>query len=148
MSSRPDDCRTLTQYLIGRAPSAYVAECYLRMLPSAAIPTSRLIDRALLGAARLGGLPCRMADGYARWFRPTGDLRRRLTLLLAILETAPDTHDTVNDAALGSRGWIIAVLLGTLAMSAIAIGLGVIVFGPIHLVSGGDAPRTASRSSN
>lgn len=148
MSSRPDDCRTLTQYLIGRDPSAYVAECYRRSLPSAATPSHRLIDRALLGAARLGGLPCRMADGYARWFRPTGDLRRRLTLLLAILETAPDTHGSINDAALGSRSRIIVALLGTLALSAIAIGLGVIVFGPIHLVSGVGAPPTPSRSSS
>jgi hypothetical protein len=141
------ECRTFCRYLIGRAPSEYLVGWYQRGIESASgWPTGAPpIDRALLAAARLGGPVLRAADGYARLFRSTGSLRRRLTLLAAILENAPDTHLVIHRGTEGSRGRIVVGLLGSLAASGILTAIGLAGFGLVHLVTGPFGPRQSSR---
>jgi hypothetical protein len=139
------ECRALVRYLVGQDPPAYVVDRYRAARGSAAPAGERLapIDRALLGATRLGSTLARLADGYARVARPTGPLRRRLTLAVAILECAPPSHLRLNAAAVGSRP-ALALRLGTaLVASGLALVLGVAGFGLIHLLTapfGGGAP--------
>jgi hypothetical protein len=129
------ECAALVRYLAGHPPSAYLIECYRRALPLARSPEPSPVDGWLLRAARLGRWPARMADGYARFVRPTGDYRRRLTLALALLENAPDTHAATNDAATGTPLGIGLGVVAAAAASLVAIGLGFVVFGPLHLVA-------------
>jgi len=140
------ECRTFCRYLIGTAPSEYVAGWYHRGLQSASgSPAAEPpIDRALLAAGRLGGPLLRAADGYARLFRPTGSLRRRLTLLAAILESAPDTHLAIHRGREGSRGRIVLGLLGSLAASGILTTIGLAGFGLVHLITGPFGSREAA----
>jgi len=135
------ECEALTRYLVGSAPSAYVLQSYRRLRPTAAIAEAP-IDRALDRAVRLGPTTARMADAYARRFRPTGSLRRRLTLLLAILENAPDTWERVGAGTAAGPLAAGARIAGTLLASGIALVAGILVFGPIALASGGSANRT------
>lgn len=129
------ECRSLVRYLAGRDPTAYVVRCYQRSVGALAGQPMATIDRVLLAAARLGSLPARAADGYARWFRPTGGYRRRVTLALAILENTPDLHREMNDTIEGTPVTVLARLAVRLAGSAAAIALGIVLFGPVHVFS-------------
>ena len=61
-----------------------------------------------------------IADTYARFARPYGDLRRRLTLMLALLETHGATHAAYDRAQPSSAAgaWLALAGLGTLWASA------------------------------
>jgi len=137
------ECRAFARYLSGRTPSDEVEAWYRRADPDRVAPTrgAPAIDRALLAAARWGAPWTRMADGYARFVRPVGPLRRRLTLMLAILENAPDTHPALHSADVGRRSVVVARLVGHLAASGVALVSGLVVFGPVHLVLGLAGPR-------
>jgi hypothetical protein len=132
------ECRTFGRYLADAEPTPYATECYLRLLSSADLPdqtSALLIERTLLAFAREGVLPLRIADAYARFFRPRSLLRRRLVLLLAILENSAPTERPLNAGADGSLVTIGAQLALTFVASGLSLVAGVIAFGPIHLVS-------------
>lgn len=127
------ECRSLVRYLTGRDPTPYVVSCYQRSVGALAGEPLGPIDRVLLVAAGLGPLAARVADGYARGFRPTGGYRRRVTLALAILENAPDFHREMNDGVEGTPATVMAKLAWQLAGSAAAMAVGIVLFGPVHL---------------
>jgi hypothetical protein len=138
-----DECRALARYLTGRPPDDYVLTCYRRaadFVPGATDPLQP-IDRVLWRAARASRITARSADAYARWFRPAGPLRRRITLLLAILESAPGTHGWFNTAETGSRLRVSLQPAGVVAASAAMLAIGVAGFGPIHLATAWAGPR-------
>ena len=132
------ECRAYARYLVGQQPTEYVLACYERSWHSAAaIPAGGLplLDRSLLSMARLGSLPARIADGYARVFRPFCSLRRRLILLLAILENSPPSDRPLNSAQTGSGPGIVARMALTLLASSACLVAGIVLLGPLHLVS-------------
>ncbi|MEO8140613.1 MAG: hypothetical protein ABI742_13250 [Gemmatimonadota bacterium] len=141
-----EECRVFTRYLAGREPDEYIRVRYER--GHARIPYLQSggltgVDLALLRVARLNPILARAADGYSRFFRPTGALRQKLVLLYAVLENSPDTHAWFNSGAIGGP----VVLLGGLALHGLASGasllLGIVVIGPLHLAArlGGGAGR-------
>lgn len=88
-----DECRHFSRYLLGREPDSYVLSRYVSLQP-AAVDSSALgpLDALLLDTARSGLLGARIADAFARVFRPRGVLRRKLILLFAILENSREFH--------------------------------------------------------
>lgn len=132
------ECLVFTRYLTGRDPDGYVIEQYVRMQQAvlsneaAALP----VDHALLAWASAGTYRARIADAYARLFRPRGLLRRKLILLFAILENSHAFHRDFTSGGSGSR--TLAVLrIGTSVLTfAAALVLGVLVFAPRQLLSG------------
>ena len=124
------------RYLVSQDPTPYVLSCYQRACSSIAsgAPLS-LIDRGSLALARLGAGPARVADAYARVFRPYGPLRRRLILLLAILENSPPSDRPLNTAREGSRSAIMAGMALTLLGGGGCLLLGIVLLGPVHLAS-------------
>src|SRR5262245_30972246 len=104
------ECRAFTRYLIGQDPDPYVVARYQD--GHAAIPYRRSasrvpIDGALVLFASRGRVRARIADAYARVFRPHGALRQKLTLLLAVLENAPATHRRFTSGGNGLfRAWL------------------------------------------
>jgi len=139
------ECQALCRYLTGRGADEYVASRYAA--GHAAIPyrcglPPDAFDVFLVLSARGGSFRARMADAYARVFRPGGMLRQKLTLLLAILENAPATH---HEFTRGGRGRFRAFLGigGSLAGFALAFLLGMLSLGLIHLMlRGRQAPVT------
>ncbi len=77
---------------------------------------ARPLDRALDRLASWGRPGLALADAFAARFRQRGPLRRRLVLVLALLEVDPHAGD-VLDAPL-SRGPLGAVLRGVGAAAA------------------------------
>jgi hypothetical protein len=94
------------------------------------------VDEALVRFASGGPLRARVADAYARIFRPRGLLRRKLILAFAILESSRGFHE---DFTSGHRGggwstWLVLARVG--AGFALALGLGIVPFGPRQLLGG------------
>ncbi|MEO8622669.1 MAG: hypothetical protein ABI625_16480 [bacterium] len=144
------ECTLFARYLADAEPTSYVTACYLRLHSSADLPdeTSRvLIERALLAFAQEGVLPLRIADAYARFFRPRSLLRRRLVLLLAVLENSAPTERSLNAGASGSLVTIGALLVLTFIASGLSLVAGVIAFGPIHLASALSGGRQSAAGS-
>src|SRR5947209_5491873 len=94
------ECTTFCRHLLGRRPSAYVLAKYqeFHRLPAArAVRPARAVDRALLAAARLHPAAALPADAFARIFRPGCALRKKLVLLLAILESSPQFAEQLDE---------------------------------------------------
>jgi hypothetical protein len=90
-------------------------------------------DHALLRIAAFGRPGLALADAYAARFRRTALLRRKLSLVIALIETGP-SHEaleaTISSSAAG-------FYLRLIARGIVALGVGglaVLVIGPIHIV--------------
>lgn len=135
------ECRALSRYLLGQDPDAYVIAQYAR--GHASIPCRRsrpdAFDGLLVLMACRGAVTARVADAYARFFRPRGALRQKLTLMLAVLENAPLTHARLTR---GGRGVLraLADTVMALAGTAVALGGGIVLLGPLHLLLAGRRP--------
>lgn len=103
-------------------------------------------DRWLRRIAAVHPLLTSLADAYARLVRPYGDLRRRLTLMLALLESHAATHALYDRARPSS----LVVAWVSLGWSAVWWGLrtlvAFIVLAPLHVIASIVAPaqRTSS----
>jgi phytoene dehydrogenase-like protein len=126
------ECRKLTAYLVDVPPSEYVIACYVRAhrTTSAFEPHDRFERVAL----RLAALAPGLADAHARLFAPASALRRKLVLLLAILETSSPSFRRVDDP--GPRGplraWLRLAWIGMAAAGAAVVGSALLL--PVHLV--------------
>jgi len=110
------ECMTFTRYLIGVLPEAYVKEKYAAAQTDAEFTARGRFDTLLMRVARSGLLGAKLTDAYARVFAPRSLLRKKLVLLLAILETCAPSFHLIDDLDSRSR----TVLL--LRMSARAAG--------------------------
>ena len=124
------------RYLAEADPSDYVQRKYRE--GHAAIPYrvkggEDAFDAMLVVVARGGPVRSRIADAYARIFRPHGALRQKLTLLLAILENSPETHRRFTS---GGSGALAAVLGITASLLVFCLSLlaGFLLLGPAHLL--------------
>lgn len=136
------ECRTLFGYVFGGEPAPALVERYLaghRALGARLRAPSDGLDGLLLRAARRGRLLARLADTYARLFRPGALIRRKLSLLVAIVESTPEGASAFDspDAPAGLR------FLGTAAVRALgfalALAASVALFAPAALLAGGRA---------
>jgi hypothetical protein len=79
-------------YLIGKAPTEAAAELYVRAMENFSGTVSRR-DERLLGIVRRRPWLLGLVDAGLCWTDGASDVRRRLYVMLSILETAPEFHD-------------------------------------------------------
>jgi hypothetical protein len=90
----------------------------------------------LLDLASHGPWALRAADGYARFFAPASALRRKLAVLVAILEsTAPS--DGAFMASDEPPAGVIVQLLVTGVGFVLLLGVGIMALAPQHLAARG-----------
>jgi hypothetical protein len=131
------ECRIFTRHLTGRSPTPYVISKYCEAQSLLAAPCEGCIDSWLIPFARLHRLTAGIADSYARFFAPRGELRRKLVLLLAILESAPPFFSDIDRPVPGSRPVQVLGIAGRFAAFACGLTIGVIGFLPLQLVLSG-----------
>ena len=86
-----EECRAFGVYLTGTEPDEYVCEKYRdahRVTDLIGPVAPPAFDRFILRFSRRNRLSTKLADIYTRWFLRRCVLRRKLLLLLAILECA------------------------------------------------------------
>ena len=121
--------------LVGRKPSAYVTERYLGFHRGRDLPRADRFGRVLVAVARVHPIATRMCDAYAARVRPGCELRRKLVLVLALVECAPDTYELVERPGPGGALLGLPRLVGRGLLEVLALVMGVAVLAPVHLVN-------------
>jgi len=132
------ECRVFSRYLAGAEATPYLIEAYARghrHLPAMQAEPD-VLDCWLLGFARRSPWGARLADAYARQTRPTGILRQKLVLQLAVLEVSPSTHAWVNGGDVGPMPVVLARIMLAAGLSVFSLAVAALIFGPIHLLAG------------
>ena len=132
----------LARYLSGAPATEYVLDKYVAFHRT---HPDRLngFDQRLLGLARALPLVLRLGDVYtARWAKGSA-LRRKLVLMLALLEVSPPSFRVFEGPSGGRAGAWLGLGMRT-AVEAACLVLGTMVLGPLHLVSGRQAAEAGS----
>ncbi|MGQ0539517.1 MAG: hypothetical protein ACT4R6_11250 [Gemmatimonadaceae bacterium] len=111
---RPGEAAVMAAYLGTAAPPRDIVQRYESWAAADAAPADSF-DGWLLALGSRHALLTSIADTYARIARPYGALRRRLTLMLALLETHGATHAGYDTAAASGRAaaWLALAAAGT-----------------------------------
>lgn len=143
-----DECRVFARYLTGAAAADYVHEQYLHSFD--VMPPSRLalrdrFDGVLLKLARVHPWLTQGVDIYSRLLRTDSVVRRRLVLLLALLESHGDTVDRLDRPDAGGLAGLV-LGMGLRGLGSLLLLLPVLaVLLPLHLLlrGRGSAARVA-----
>ncbi len=138
------ECGVFTRYLLGCSPQSYVVQKYAEAhCVSAVFSTGNRFDYFLLRVANVHPLLSRMADSYARMFAPASLLRKKLVLLLAILETSAPSCHSIDAVDGGGR----VTLAARMMVRGVGFGLnviaGAIIFLPFHMILAADQRKAA-----
>jgi hypothetical protein len=141
-----DECRLFTRYLVDREPDPYVLGCYVRLQPAALDGTTPVEapDAVLLETGRSGLIRLRLADAYARVFRPRSLLRRKLILTFAILENSAQFHSQFTSGARSSYPAALARLAASIIAFGFALTASLFVVAPPVLLSIWRSRRTGT----
>lgn len=132
------ECVTFTRHLAGVAPAPPVVEAYVRAhAVSPRFAPATAFDPRLVALARRHAVLTRLADAYAVLAAPTSLLRRKLILLLALLETTPPHYRAIDAPLAGGAASTVAALAWRGSVAALVALAGVVVCLPLHLVSRG-----------
>ncbi|MEM7010454.1 MAG: NAD(P)-dependent oxidoreductase [Verrucomicrobiota bacterium] len=130
------ECEVFCRYLIGESPSEYVVEQY-----SAALQTEKFqqqpssaFDFVLGRFALRHPLFTGLADAYSRFLRPAGTLRRKLVLMLAILESTAASEQIDQADGGGLLSFLFQSTIATLGFIGRLIG-GVALFAPLQILT-------------
>lgn len=121
----------MCRHLIGKEPGASVTDAYCRAHDQGDVAPGRVIgtfDRVLVWLARSSFVATALVDAYAAVFARTALLRRKLVLLLAIMESSWPTCESIDSVDSHSRiGLIIGVGLRTLMFAVAALATGIVL---------------------
>lgn len=139
MAPEPDlnrECEWFSEYLIDRRPTDYVLRKYREAHhlghPSAGRPVP-LFDHIVMRLALRHAFMLRLADTYSGLFYKEALLRRKLVLLLAILECSPGAYERLDRPEVHTRPTLYRLLvLKGLALAAAGL-LAVLLLTPIHV---------------
>lgn len=130
------ECEVFCQYLIGQSPSEYVVEQYCAALETERFQQLRnsafdfVLGRFAIRKPFLTGL----ADAYCRFLRPKAALRRKLVLMLAILEST-NTSEKIDQADGGGLFCFLSQsAIATLGFIGRFVG-GVVLFAPLQILT-------------
>ncbi len=131
------ECQTYCRYLTGQNPTSYIREKYHEYHQmSGAFSSLARFDRFLLSFSRRGTWMARIADGYSVRFLKQSAVRKKLVLMLALLECAPPSSSYL-DASRGPAALVLARMCVTAAASLLALVAAVLVLLPVHWAMGG-----------
>jgi hypothetical protein len=132
------ECAVLTRHLAGIAPSPYVVAQYLRAHEAGRYGPVRSVedeDDPLVLAARGGRVGARLADAWAAAFDREGPLRRKLVLLLALLESGRESDLLDRPGAGGIAAFLRATTFRSVGY-VLTLLVATFVVGPRVLVAG------------
>ncbi|MEO6222675.1 MAG: NAD-dependent epimerase/dehydratase family protein [Vicinamibacterales bacterium] len=130
-----DECLAFTRYLLSCDPDAYVVGRYAEAnAVLAALAPVGSFDASLIGFAGLSPLCATVADSYCGVFFRKAALRKRLVLLLAILESRAPFSETIDRAVGGSMPRVFARLFITTVAAVLSLLAGTLIFGPTRLL--------------
>ena len=130
------ECQTFCEYLVQQKPDAYITQKYQQAHHSGNIPlpkTEQLIERWLLIVARIHPFMTRLADLYSRFAFSSAILRKKLILLVAILESGKHNQGFSGMPASPPRMFFLAQCAVKGVVFACMTCMAFIFLFPIHL---------------
>jgi hypothetical protein len=134
------EARTFAAYLGAPRIPGEIAERYHKAIQDRRVADTRF-DRWLGRFAAAHPLLTSLGDAYARIARPYGDLRRRLTLMLALLETHGATHTRYDRAAPSHPAVAWLALAASAAAWGVRIIIALFILAPLHAIASLTAPQ-------
>ena len=125
-----------TKYLLESAPNDYVLNKYEEGHGKCSLypyGQTNAFDKILIKLARLNQFFLRMIDGYCRIFYKNAMIRKKLTLVLAILESCSPFHEYLDSVVSYSKSKLFAVLLMKPLLFGFHLALSTLVIGPFHI---------------
>jgi hypothetical protein len=128
------ECDAFARYLTGAGPGEYVERKYREAHATAPglEQAAARFDRALVALARQGPFLARLADAHARVFAPGCLLRRKLVLVLALLEVSAPGR--VDAPSVRSAPGLVARAAWAGAVFAFLLTVSTLLLLPVRLV--------------
>jgi hypothetical protein len=134
-SSIKQECERFTQYLLDGPVYPYAVRKYVQAHQVCDdFSTGDAFDLFLVRAARVHWVVTKAADGYARFFAPRTLLRKKLVLLLAILETSSPSSRFLESAVIMPLPLLLLRLAVRGLLSTLSFTAAVVVFLPAQLI--------------
>ena len=139
------ECSVFSIYLVGEPPSEYVKKKYREahqtglFLDAAAHPAEDFLVRV----ASIGSWSVKIIDVYTRIFRPVSRVRKKLVLLLAILESCAPSHARLDSVDSGAILVLLARLVNRCLIFVLILALGILLILPAEWLLRGKAKRLA-----
>jgi hypothetical protein len=130
------ECRVFGRYLLSQDMNPYILKKYVQahgILSWKGAPG--FFDPLLVKIATWHPLATKICDAYARFFSPRGVLRKKLVLLLSLLELTPPYFQRIDAADGGSRLRLFAVIVWKGATMVFSLLLSVFILLPLQLLS-------------
>jgi hypothetical protein len=125
------ECAVFTRYLVNQPVNAYLASQYVQCHQSiSGMQEKDAFDRSLLAFARRGPRFAQIADAYASRFRKDALLRKKLVLLLGLLEVSPPYFRQIEEPHPAP----LAHLLKLAVAYPAALLAGILLLCPVHLI--------------
>lgn len=135
--SRAAECEVFSRYLIGAAAGRYVKEKYADAHEkNAALEPASRFEHLLVSVAAAGAVWTRLADSYARMLAPQSALRKKLALLLALLECSWPEHERLDKADDASLAGHLTRFLGHGMIFLVSFLLAAVLLLPAHVALG------------
>jgi hypothetical protein len=140
------ECTVFCRYLIGQEPNQYVKEKYRAAHQTRSLrgELTHPADDFLVKAARIGPWSTKIIDSYTRVFRPFSMVRKKLVLLLAILECCAPTHAYLDSVDSNSIPLLLVRFTHRCLTFALIVMGGILLILPAELLLRGSVKHIAS----
>ena len=137
------ECAVFCRYLIDQEPNEYVKKKYraAHQLGSLQSGGQCRADAFLVKVASIGPWSTKIIDAYTRIFRPFSTVRKKLVLLLAILENCAPTHAYLDSVDSGSIPLLLLRFVNRCVIFALVVVVGVLIILPAELMLRGNVKR-------
>ena len=137
------ECAVFCRYLIGQEPNKYVQEKYRAAHQQGSLQNGGECnaDAFLVKVAAIGAWSTKIIDAYTRVFRPFSTVRKKLVLLLAILESCAPTHRCLDDVDAGSSPLLFLRFFYRCVIFVLVVMIGVLLVFPAELMLRGNVKR-------
>ena len=137
------ECEVFARYLLSCTPAPYVVRKYSAAHHvSAVFSTGSRFDNLLVRIASVHPALTRLADSYARIFAPGALLRKKLVLLLAILETSAPSCYLIEAVDSGGKLVLLVGLFVKGMAFILSLMAGAIVFLPLQMILASNQRKT------
>jgi hypothetical protein len=137
------ECAVFCRYLIGQEPNEYVKKKYRAAHQARSLrgDPAHPADGFLVKVASIGPWSTKLVDAYTRVFRPFSMVRKKLVLLLAILESCAPTHAYLDSVDSGSIPLLFVRFVNRCVIFALVVMAGVLIVLPAELMLRGNVKR-------
>lgn len=130
------ECAVFCRYLIGQEPNEYVKEKYRAAHQAGPLRHAGECrsEAFLVKVAGIGSWSTKIIDAYTRVFRPFSMVRKKLVLLLAILESCAPTHAYLDAVDADPVPLLVLRFVNRCVIFALAVMVGVLFVFPAELM--------------